>query len=158
MLVAEVAEAYLTAADKQQSDQLMSIVALALDRFDVYRSSHGEDASKSVLADVARAIRGLAATVGIVAAAYRNGTIVLIAPEVDASSARELGEAIWNAVTKLRLRNPESTASDQVTASVAAITGRMKHNVDPAHLLTEALSKVQDLAATGGNRVLAMSV
>jgi hypothetical protein len=58
-------------------------------------------------------------------------------------------------VTKLRLRNQESTASDQVTASVAAVTGT---NVDPAHLLTAALSKVQDLAATGGNRVFAMTV
>jgi PleD family two-component response regulator len=158
LFVGEVAEAYLTATDGQQDDQLMSIVALSLDRFDVYRSSHGEHASKSILAEVARAVRGLAATIGIVAAAYRNGTIVLIAPELDASSARKLGETLWSTVSKLRLQSSGSIGADHVTASVAAITGQMKRNIDPVHLLTEALSKVGDVAATGGNRVLALTV
>jgi hypothetical protein len=34
----------------------------------------------------------------------------------------------------------------------------MKRNIDPVHLLAEALSKVGDVAATGGNRVLALTV
>jgi PleD family two-component response regulator len=157
LFAGDAAEAYLAGTDKHRSD-LMSIVALALDRFDAYRSSHGEDASRSVMANVARAVRGLAATIGIVAAAYRNGTIVLIAPDVDANSARELGESLWSTVSKLHPQDPESIVSDHVTASVAAITGRMNRDVDSAHLLNEAISRVQDMAATGGNRVLAMTV
>jgi sigma-B regulation protein RsbU (phosphoserine phosphatase) len=158
LFVGEVAEAYLTATNKHQNDDTMSIVALTLDRFDVYRSSHGEEASKNVLAEVARAVRGLAATVGSIAAAYRNGMIILIAPQVGAGVARKLGETLCSTVSKLRLRNSESIVSDHVTASVAAITGQMKRDIDRVHLLTEAISRVKDVAATGGNRVLALTV
>jgi hypothetical protein len=61
-------------------------------------------------------------------------------------------------VSKLHPQDPESIVSDHVTASVATITGRMNRDVDSAHLLNEAISRVQDIAATGGNRVLAMTV
>jgi hypothetical protein len=60
----------------------MSILALAIDRIDGYRSAHGDAAANDVLAKVARAVRRLAANIGIVAASYRNGMIVLVAPEL----------------------------------------------------------------------------
>jgi PleD family two-component response regulator len=158
LFVGEVAEAYLTAAAGYENDDAISILALSLDRFDAYRSTHGENAARRVLAEVARAVRRLAASVGIVAAAYRNGTIILVAPEFGAASARELGEMLHTTVAKLRLRNSESSMSDYVTASVAAITGKVKRGIDRVHLLTQAMSKVQDAAGAGGNRVLALSV
>jgi hypothetical protein len=58
----------------------------------------------------------------------------------------------------LRLRNPESVGSDHVTASVAAVTGRAKSGPDRIFLLTEAITKVKDAIAAGGNRVLALSM
>ena len=79
-----------------------------------------------VLAQVAQAIRGLRATIGIIAAAYRNGMIVLVAPECGANAARALGETLCNAVSRLRLANSESIAADHVTASVAAVTGTVR--------------------------------
>jgi len=45
-----------------------------------------------------------------------------------------------------------------VTASVAAITGQVRKGMDRFHLLTQAISKVQDAAGAGGNRVLALTV
>jgi PleD family two-component response regulator len=158
LFVGEIAEAYLTAATGYENQEAISILALALDRFDVYRSTHGEKAARDVLAEVARAVRRLAANVGIVAAAYRNGLIILVAPEFGASAARELGETLHTTVAKLRLANSESTVSDYLTASVAAITGRVKKGMDRVHLLTQAISKVQDAAGAGGNRVLALTV
>jgi PleD family two-component response regulator len=158
LFVGEVAEAYLTAATGYENQEAISILALALDRFDVYRSTHGEKAASNVLSQVARAVRRLAANVGIVAAAYRNGLIILVAPEFGASSARELGETLHTTVAKLRLPNSESAVSDYVTASVAAITGQVKKGIDRVHLLTQAISKVQDAAGAGGNRVLALTV
>jgi len=103
LFVGEIAEAYLTAATGHEKDEAISILALALDRFDVYSATHGEKAARNVLAEVARAVRRLAANVGIVAAAYRNGLIILVAPELGASSARELGETLHTTVAKLRL-------------------------------------------------------
>ena len=103
-------------------------------------------------------MRRLAATVGIVAASYRNGMIILVAPELGANAARELGETLRTTVAKLRLPNSESVVSDYVTASVVAITGRVKRAVDRVQLLTQAISKVQDAAGAGGDRVLALTI
>ena len=103
-------------------------------------------------------MRRLTATIGIVAAAYRNGTIILVAPEVGARSASELGETLRATVSKLRLPNSESVVSDYVTASVAAITGRVKRGIDRVQLLTQAIARVQDAAGAGGNRVLALTI
>jgi PleD family two-component response regulator len=158
LFVGEVAEAYLTAETKHKPDDTVSILAVALDRFDIYRSAHGEEASHGVLARVGQTVRGLAATIGIIAAAYRNGMIVLVAPECGANAARQLGETLCNAVSRLRLPNAESIAADHFTASVAAVTGKAPSGVDRVHLLTRAISNVQNTAAAGGNRVLAISV
>ena len=158
MLIGEVAEAYLTAATKSQSDDTVSVLALSLDRFEVYSTANGMEASKSVLAEIAQAIRRLAATIGIVAASYRNGTFIVVAPDYGANLARSLGESLCTTIAKLRLSNSESIASDHVTASVAAVTGKVRNAKDRIHLLTLAISKVQEVAAAGGNRVLALAI
>jgi PleD family two-component response regulator len=158
LFVGEVAEAYLTSATGYESNEAMSILALTIDRFDGYRSAHGDTAANGVMAQVARAVRRLAATIGIVAASYRNGMIILVAPEFGAKSARELGETLLSTISKLRLPSTQSLASDHVTASVATVTGQVKGSIDRVHLLTQAIAKVQDAAGAGGNRVLALSV
>jgi GGDEF domain-containing protein len=158
LFVGEAAEAYLSAASSGENGAVISILALTLDRFDGFRSANGEGAARKALAQVARAVRRLAATIGTVTAAYRNGTIIIVAPELEAAPARDLGETLRATVAKLRLPNSEAVASDHVTASVAAITGRVKQAVDRVQLLTQAVSRVQDAASAGGDRVLAMSM
>ncbi len=157
LFIGEAAESYLKSACGSDDDQVISVLALALDRFDGYRSGNGETAARGVLAQVAHAVRRLAVTVGTVAAAYRNGTIILVAPELGANSARELAETLRATVQKLRLPNSNPVASDYVTASVASVTGRAKRTVDWVQLLTQAISGVQQAAGAGGNRVLALT-
>jgi PleD family two-component response regulator len=158
LFVGEVAEAYIAAGEKYRAEEVVSVIALELDRFDAFRSANGEDASQTILAQVARAVRGLAATIGIIPAAYRNGMIILVAPDLDAALARQLGETLCKTIAKLRLANPESIGSDHVTASVAAVTGQVKRGIDRIFLLTQAIAKVKDAIAAGGNRVLALSM
>jgi len=158
LFAGEAAEAYLTASGNNDSADVMSVLAVMLDRFDVFRSANGDGAARSVLMQVARAVRRLVATVGIVAAAYRNGTIVLVAPELASNHARDLGESLRTTVAKLRLPNSEGIASDYVTASVAAITGQVKRASDRVQLLTQAISRAQDASGEGGNRVLALTI
>jgi PleD family two-component response regulator len=158
LFVGEVAEAYLTTAGGCKNDDVISILALSLDRFDVQGSAKSATVAHGVRAEVARAVRRLAASVGVVAASYRNGVIVLIAPEVDANSARELGETLRKTVARLHLRNSESVVSDYATASVVAITGRVKRTVDNVQLLTHAFSKLKDVTGAGGDRVLALTI
>lgn len=157
LFVGEVAEAYLTAVSGEGPEDVISVLALMLDRLDAYRSANGNAATSSVLAQVGRAVRQLAATIGAVAAAYRNGIVIVVAPELAASSAHQLGEALRAAVQKLRMRNSESVASDYVTASVTAVTGRAQRDTERVRLLTQAISGVQQAAAAGGDRFLALA-
>jgi PleD family two-component response regulator len=157
LFVGEVAEAYLSTACGCRSGEEISIVALLLDRFDLYSATNGDAAARGVIAEVSRAVRRLVATVGVIAASYRNGMIILVAPDFGSNAARELGERLRLTVAKLRVPNSESVVSDYVTASVVAITGQVKRAVDRVHLLTQAISQVQTAAADGGDRVVTLT-
>jgi phosphoserine phosphatase RsbU/P len=155
LFVGEIVEAYLIACGSA-AEELVSVIALTLDHVDVHQATAAAE-QPPLLAQVARAVRRLAANVGIVAAAYKNGMIILVAPELGADPARKLAEDLHATVQKLRLRNSESVESDYVTASVAAITGSAKRDVDRIKMLTQAITGVQQVAAAGGNRVFARS-
>jgi phosphoserine phosphatase RsbU/P len=154
LLLGEVAEAYLTAAAKLPFDGDTSVIALAIDRLDAYRSTQGDAMAAGIVAKVAHAVRATAATVGVVAAAYRDGMIVLVVPELQSKRALDLGEALRAAVSRLVISNPESIGANHVTASVAVVTGRVKRWIDRVHLLTRAMSAVPRASAAGGNRVV----
>jgi PleD family two-component response regulator len=158
LFVGEAAEAYLTAATAQQGEALVSIIALEVDRLDAFRSRQGEDACRDLLVRIANAVRGLPAAIGVLAAAYRNGVIVLIAPDVGPAGAKQLAETLGAAVSRLRLVNAEAIAADHVTASVSAVTGKVRSGADRVRLMTHAISSVRAAAAAGGNRVTAESV
>lgn len=158
LFVGEVAEAYLAGACSCRSGEEVSVLVLLLDRFNVYSAANGDAAARGVLAEVSRAVRRLGSTIGVVAAAYRNGMFILVAPEVGSDAAQRLGETLRTTVVRLRLPNSESVVSDYITASVVAITATVKRTVDRVHLLTQAISRVQDAAEAGGNRVLAMTM
>jgi phosphoserine phosphatase RsbU/P len=152
LLVGEVAEAYLVASGANGAD-LVSVIALTLDRV---QPDAAADAAP--VAEIARAVSRLAASVGVIAAAYKNGMIVLIAPDLDADQASDLAKRLHATVQKLRLRNAEAIAADYLTASVAAVTGNAKLDVERIKLLTQAMAVVRQAAAAGGNRVAAQLV
>ncbi|MEX0752037.1 MAG: response regulator [Xanthobacteraceae bacterium] len=158
LFVGEGAEAYLTATTGQRKEQAVSIIAIEVDRLDAFRATHGEQAARKLLAQIAQAVRSLPAAVGIVPAAYRNGVIVLVAPDIKASEATDLGKALCTAVSRLRLNNSESVAADHVTASVSVVSGQVRRGTDRVQLLTQAISTVQAAAAAGGNRVAAVTL
>lgn len=158
LFVGEGAEAYLTATTGSQKNQTVSILALEVDRLDALRAARGDQASRGLLAEVAQTVRDVPAAVGIIPAAYRNGVIVLVAPDIGAAEATELGRTLCTAVSRLQLRNPESMAADHVTASVSVVTGQVSRGLDRVHLMTRAIAAVQAAAAAGGNRVAAMTV
>jgi PleD family two-component response regulator len=154
LFVGEVAEAYLVAGGGSRDDGNISIIALTIDRLDAFRSSQGEKAAVAVVARVARQVRATAATVGVVAAAYRDGTMLLVVPEVRSRSAIDLAEALRASVSDLRIADPESIAASHFTASVVVVTGRVRGSINRVHLLTRAISAMPRAAAAGGNRVV----
>ena len=82
--------------------------------------------------------------------------IVLVAPSLGAAGALELANAVHGTVQKLRLSHSEAVASDFVSASVAVVTGQGKRDIERIQLLIQAISKVQQAATAGGNRVVAI--
>jgi phosphoserine phosphatase RsbU/P len=154
LFVGEVAEAYLMASTHLESGADISVIALAIDRLDGYRLAQGEAVTNDIMTQVARAVRATAATIGVVAAAYRNGMIVLVIPELPSEPAMQLGEALRVSVANLGIKNPESIAANHITASVAVVSGHVDQPLDRVQMLTRALSAVPRIAAAGGNRVL----
>jgi PleD family two-component response regulator len=154
LFIGEVAEAYLIAAADFPSGKDTSVIALAIDRFDAYRSTQGEAVAASIKARVAGAVRATATTVGVVAGAYRNGLIVLVVPELKSGPTVELGEALRAAVSKLGIANSESIAADHVTASIVVVSGRPDRWTDRFNLLTRAIAAIPRVTAAGGNRVV----
>jgi PleD family two-component response regulator len=154
LFVGEVAEAYLMATTRFRPGVDTSVIALAIDHLDACRLARGEAATNGIMTQVARAVRGTAATIGVVAAAYRNGTIVLVIPELRSEPALQLGEALRTSVSNLGIRNSESISANHVTASVAVVSGHVGQPTDGVQLLTRALAAVPRIAAAGGNRVL----
>ena len=104
LFVGEVAEAYLTAVTERHPDELMSVLALAVDRLDVIRSAQGEAVGRQILAQVAHAVRRTAASIGVVAASYRNGMITVMAPELGAVPARRSRRSLAQGGRKARPR------------------------------------------------------
>jgi diguanylate cyclase (GGDEF)-like protein len=154
LFTAHIAEAYLTTDSDFAVHTDTSIIALAIDRIDACRAAQGDAVAGDIVAKVARVVRTTAATVGVIAAVYRGGVIVLIVPETGSKPALKLAEALRAAVSDLKIPNPESIAANHVTASVAVVTGRTSRGGDRLHLLTRAISTVPKVTAAGGNRVM----
>jgi sigma-B regulation protein RsbU (phosphoserine phosphatase) len=157
LFVGEVAEAYLMASTGGAADA-SAVVVLAIDRLEAYRAEHGDEAVHAILSRVAQAVRRITADVGVIAAAYRNGLIMLVGPELSPEPARQLGERLHKTVAGLGMLNSEPIPADRVTASVAIATGAVGGSLDGMYLLTNAISTVRNVEAAGGDRVVAVAV
>lgn len=153
LFVGDLAVAYLLHAAKFHPAEDSSVIAIAIDRLDAYHMKEGESSSTGVVAQVVRTIRATSATVGTVAASYRGGIIILVAPDVSPKAALALGKALHASIGALAIANSVSAAVDHITASVAVVTESAGHLVDPSHLLTRAILAAQQMSAAGGNRV-----
>ncbi len=154
LFVGEVAEAYLTADTRVAESELVSVIALAIDQIDAVKSSQGNEIAHAIQARVAQAVRTTTATVGVIAATYRNGIMIIIAPEFDAASAQKLGQTLRGAIAALRIGNRELVAADHITASASVVTGRAKGGAERAKLLMQAIANVQRITADGGDRLM----
>jgi sigma-B regulation protein RsbU (phosphoserine phosphatase) len=156
LFVGEVAEAYLASTPTQRGREPISVITLAVDRLEACRAADGDAAVKIILASVAAAIRGIAATMGVIGACYRNGVFVIVAPGYDGTAAGKLAEALRSAVAHLAIASSESIAADHVTASVAVNSGYVTQEAERIKLLTQAIGSIQNAAGRGGNEVIAM--
>jgi sigma-B regulation protein RsbU (phosphoserine phosphatase) len=154
LFVGAAAEAYLPSDTNTPSRGESSVIALVIDRIEAYRATQGEGMAAGIITQVAGAVCATAASIGVIAAAYGNGAMVLILPGLQPQAALELGEALRIVVSKLAIANPESIVANHFTASVAVVTGRAARAVDRVNLLTRAVLSAPRLSAAGGDRVV----
>ncbi len=155
LFVGEVAEAYLAATPTLRAREPLSVITLKVDRLDSWRTSAGDATANAILAQVASAIRGTAATMGVIAASYPNAVFVIVAPGYDNTAAAKLAETLRGVVSRLALSNGESITADHVTASVAVNSGFVTQGSDRIKLLTQAIGTIQGAGESGGNAVIA---
>jgi PleD family two-component response regulator len=153
LFVGEVAEAYLNSCTRRRETGFISVIALKVDRLEQVSSAQGDAAARAIQARVAAAIRSTAATIGVLAASYRNGLIVIVAPDFSAAAAQKLAHALRAAVAGLAITNREFVAADHATASAAVVTGRVGHGSEGTRLLLQAITGVQRDLAEGGDRI-----
>jgi hypothetical protein len=72
-------------------------------------------------------------------------------------AAKGVGESLRCSIAQLAIANSESIAADHITASVAVATARVRSGVDRVKLMTRALASAQSAAASGGDRLIAIS-
>ena len=152
LFVGEMAEAYLLADANFLPGSETSVIALAIDRLNAHQATMKQP-EPAILARVANAVRATAAAVGVVAAIYRDGVMVLVLPNQSRVAASKFGETLRAAVAKLGIASPEAIAAHHLTASVAVVTGRL-NGADRIHLLTRAIATLTDITAAGGDRVV----
>jgi sigma-B regulation protein RsbU (phosphoserine phosphatase) len=153
LFAGEMAEAYLLADANFPPGSETSVIALTIDRLDLYQARKGNP-GPGIMARVADAVRATAAAVGVIAAIYRDGAIVLVLPDQSRASAVELGERLRASIARLGIANPEAIAAHHVTASVTVITAQVNDGIGRIHLLTRAISTLSEITAAGGDRIV----
>jgi PleD family two-component response regulator len=151
LLVGIAAEATLAAASTRADDVMVSVLALAVDRLDGLAAARGEATRDTVLARVAHAVNRTIAPIGVVACAYPDGVILLVAPQLPIGGARSLARSLVDAVAALSIPNPEAIAADHITVSIGSVTAprcTTELVADARHLLKQA-------AQGGAERIVA---
>ena len=150
LLVGAAAEAFLAAASTRPDDVLVSVMALAVDRLEELAAAQRPDIRGSVLAPVALAVSAVSAPIGVIAAAYPDGVIVLVAPYVEPARAKTLARSLGAAVAAMQIPQPEAIAADHVTISTGIVTAPRC----AAELIADARLLLKEAVRGGGNRVV----
>jgi PleD family two-component response regulator len=156
LFVGKAAEAYLAAASQHHhlDDGTVTVFALGIDRLDAMAATRGKKSRDGALEQVAAAVSSIGAPIGVVAASYPDGVIVLVAPRLHASAARALGQALRTTVASLEVANPEAIAANGVTVSIGIVTARRSRS----ELIADARKCLKEAMTAGGNRIAAVDM
>jgi PleD family two-component response regulator len=154
LFVGKAGEAYLAAAAHHHEEGAVSVFAVGVDRLDALTAARGKPARDLALARVASAIASIGAPIGVVAASYPDGVIVLVAPRLHAAGAKVLGQALRTTIASLAIANSEAIAADCMTVSVGIVTARHSRT----ELVADARRLLKDAVSAGGNRVASVDM
>lgn len=134
----------------------LSLVLLDVDHFKRYNDHYGHPAGDACLRAVAAALGGLARRPGDLAARVGGEEFAVLLPNTTPEGAREVAEAICQAIGQLALPHAASLTADHVTVSlgVAGWVPRPSPHDGAEHaLMKRADEALYDAKAAGRNRV-----
>ncbi|HYY23720.1 MAG TPA: GGDEF domain-containing protein [Thermoleophilaceae bacterium] len=129
----------------------LGLVMLDLDDFRWVNDGHGHRKGDEVLVAVARAVREVAAGVGV-PARYGGEQLVVVVPETGCEGAAHLAERMRRAVESLRIEGGERLGSLRVTASFGAAAISTSGG-DKESLIAAADAALYRAKRAGKNRV-----
>jgi len=132
----------------------LSLVVVDVDYFKIYNDTYGHAAGDVVLKQVAKTIGAALRRPADFVARYGGEEFVVLLPEVDATHARNIAEAIRQAVVDQKISYPESANGPWLTVSLGGATRiPRQYDVDAA-LFDHADHYLYQAKGNGRNRVM----
>lgn len=132
----------------------LAIIALTIDSFASYRRDRGDEAAREARSRVARAMRQTDAPLAALLSRYDEGMFVVAASLPTADDAQNLAAALRAAVERLHIQHRESRSADIITLSAGVAFADSAYTSDPRHVLSEAVSALEQAVESGGNCVV----
>jgi diguanylate cyclase (GGDEF)-like protein len=137
----------------RRNRQPLSLALLDIDSFKQYNDRYGHPAGDRALRSVARVAGAAMRRPGDLAARYGGEELVLLMPETDAVHARQVVEALCQAVAELRIAHEASTVAPVLTVSVGGATLDAAGAELPADLFEAADAQLYRAKQAGRNRI-----
>ncbi len=139
--------------DSRRSGKPLSLIVLDIDYFKQYNDTYGHVAGDECLKRMAGLLKGIAQRPRDVVARFGGEEFILLLPETDDATARELAEKCSRGIAGLRIPHGGSGVSDLVTASVGVGTAVVGPGAT-AREFVESVDRMLYVAKSGGrNRI-----
>ena len=138
----------------RRSGQPLSLALLDLDSFKQFNDVYGHPAGDRALRAVARLVSTHMRGPADLAARYGGEELVLLMPETDAVQARQIAEALREAVAGLNIAHTGSAAASCVTVSIGGATFDPDRPEGAAALFEAADVQLYRAKQGGRNRVM----
>lgn len=136
-----------------QGDAVFCFMMADVDFFKKYNDVYGHPVGDICLKTVASALSECICDTGGFVARYGGEEFAIILPHTDEAAARQLGEALLQAVSQKNIPHKQNTAAEHVTVSIGCVTGILRAGCC-AEAFIEAADKALYQSKQGGrNRI-----
>ena len=135
-----------------RTNGLLSVLMIDIDYFKRYNDTYGHEAGDECLRAVAHALSITVSRVNDIVVRYGGEEFVIILPNTDEAGACKFAEKVLENVQKMEIPHKKNEASEYVTVSVGAATGKVGHNQELAMFIKRADEALYKSKESGRNK------
>ncbi len=139
-------------ARMQRQELPLSLLLIAVDRFDEFRDWHGAAARESVLKRLADVFRTAGQRPGDVAARLGPGLFALLFPETEYKYVGQLADGVRTRVRQLGIAAAPSSPHGSLTVTIGMATVIPNNDIEPAVLRERVEAALYEAQFQGGDR------